>query len=48
MSKVLETDQDFANKDQLNKDVKKARAALKEKAGIKIDGSELDTSKSSL
>ncbi|UKH48579.1 hypothetical protein [Vibrio phage vB_ValP_FGH] len=33
MSKVLETDQDFANKDQLNKDVKKARAALKEIVG---------------
>jgi putative phage-type endonuclease len=30
MSKVLETDQDFADKEQLNKDVKKARAALKE------------------
>lgn len=30
MSKTLETDQDFADKDQLNKDVKKARAALKE------------------
>lgn len=30
MSKVLETDQDFANKDQLNKDVKNARAGLKE------------------
>jgi len=33
MSKVLETDQDFANKDQLNKDVKKARSALKEIVG---------------
>ncbi|WP_375183535.1 hypothetical protein, partial [Marinobacter sp.] len=30
MSKVLETDQDFADKDQLNKDVKKARAGLKD------------------
>lgn len=30
MSRVLETDQDFANKDQLNKDVKKARDSLKE------------------
>lgn len=29
MSKTLESDQDFANKEQLNKDVKKARAALK-------------------
>lgn len=29
MNRVLETDQDFANKDQLNKDVKKAREALK-------------------
>ena len=28
-SRDLQTDQDFANKDQLNKDVKKARAALK-------------------
>ena len=30
MSKVLETDQDFADKDRLNKDVKDARAGLKE------------------
>lgn len=30
MSKTLDTDQDFADKDQLNKDVKKARAGLKE------------------
>jgi putative phage-type endonuclease len=30
MSKILETDQDFADKDQLNKDVKKARAGLKD------------------
>ena len=30
MSKTLETDQDFADKDQLNKDVKKARANLKD------------------
>ncbi|MCP4393183.1 MAG: hypothetical protein GY804_02795 [Alphaproteobacteria bacterium] len=30
MNKILETDQDFANKDQLNKDIKKARASLKE------------------
>ena len=37
MSKVLETDQDFADKDQLNKDVKKARAALKD-ATAKIKG----------
>lgn len=29
MSKTLENDQDFANKESLNKDVKKARAALK-------------------
>lgn len=29
MSKKLESDQDFANKESLNKDVKKARAALK-------------------
>ena len=29
MSKALESDQDFANKESLNKDVKKARAALK-------------------
>ena len=29
MSKALESDQDFANKEQLNKDVKKARASLK-------------------
>ncbi|AUR93176.1 coil containing protein [Vibrio phage 1.184.A._10N.286.49.A5] len=33
MSKVLETDQDFADKDQLNKDVKKARAGLKDMIG---------------
>ena len=30
MKRVLETDQDFANKDLLNKDTKKARAAIKE------------------
>lgn len=30
INRSLETDQDFANKDQLNKDVKKARAALKQ------------------
>lgn len=30
MNKKLESDQDFADKDQLNKDVKKARAALKD------------------
>lgn len=31
MSRVFETDQDFADKEQLNKDVKKARADLKER-----------------
>lgn len=30
MNKKLESDQDFADKDQLNKDVKKARASLKD------------------
>lgn len=30
MDKILETDQDFADKDQLTKDVKKARAGLKD------------------
>jgi putative phage-type endonuclease len=33
MSKVLETDQDFADKDQLNKDVKQARSNLKDMVG---------------
>lgn len=38
MSRSFETDQDFANKDQLNKDVKKARAELKERvASVKSE-----------
>lgn len=38
MSRAFETDQDFADKDQLNKDVKKARAELKERvASVKAE-----------
>jgi len=37
MSRELSTDQDFANKDQLNKDVKKVRAELKDRVA-KVKG----------